>query len=177
MSQNINITYSKFFLKSRLKHLFRNRSVIINNSCQHISNLNILYLLLDTISHAMPWQSKTIHQKVFKTKINPTHLLKLHPFFLWTPTAQVNCHFSKITFLIPSYKYYDSKFSLFFFMVPSFSVHLFLLHTRSRVNDMGYSGVHLVLPILGQKKSLWIIFRVLTEKWKPDIANPCEYTW
>lgn len=100
-----------FFLRSRLRHLGRNRSVIIN-SCQHISNFSILYLLLGMISHAMTWQSKTIHQKVFKTKKNPALILTQFPHI-----PSLNSYFSgelfffpRIIFLIQSYKYCNSKF-------------------------------------------------------------------
>lgn len=141
MSQNINITHSNIFLKIRLRHLYRNRSVTINNSSQHLCNFKVLYTLLDTISHATTWQSKpgSVENKKKPHQTQKTRhslSLKFHPFFLWTPTAQ---ELSKIIFLILSYKYYDSKFSLFFFMVPSIS------SARNRVNDMGNSKVHLVL--------------------------------
>lgn len=71
MSQNIDITHSNIFLKIRLRHLYRNGSVTINNSSQHLCNFNVLYTLLDTIGHAMTWLSKTIHQEVLKTKKSP----------------------------------------------------------------------------------------------------------
>lgn len=69
MSQNINITHSNIFLKIRLRHLYRNRSVTINNSSQHLCNFKVLYTLLDTISHATTWQSKP---GSVENKKNPT---------------------------------------------------------------------------------------------------------
>lgn len=179
MSQNINTTYGNFFLKSRLRHLYRSRSVIINNSCQPISNFNILYLLLDMSSHAMTWQSKTIHQKMFKTK-NPTHSfsLKFHPFFLWTPAAQVNCHFSRVIFFYFKLQIlWQQVLPVLFhgpilFCMTSFS-SAYKEQNKWHGKQRGSFGASYFRP---EEKPSNYLCDTDWKKWKLGLAKPCEYT-